>query len=68
MGLSNMFSSTIFNVDSFSGIMNCSDLLNAQFDLVNEAVIFINTQQELTKINKSAEIMFNSSSSNAVGL
>ena len=68
MSLSNIFSSTIFNVDNLQGLMTNSDLLQAQYDLVNEGCIFLNTQQMLTKVNKSAEIMFNTTSSNAIGL
>ena len=43
MSLSNIFSSTIFNVDNLQGIMTNSDLLQAQYDLVNDACIFMNT-------------------------
>lgn len=67
MSLSNMFSSTIFNVDNLQGIMTNSDLLQAQFDLVNDGCIFINTQQMVTKINKTAEVIFNTTSEVAVG-
>mmetsp|Transcript_1228 Transcript_1228/g.2241 ORF Transcript_1228/g.2241 Transcript_1228/m.2241 type:complete len:100 (-) Transcript_1228:438-737(-) len=44
MGLSNIFSTTIFNVDNLQGHMTNSDLLQAQFDLANEGCIFMNTQ------------------------
>jgi nitrogen fixation/metabolism regulation signal transduction histidine kinase len=39
-----------------------SDLMENAFDLVNDAVIFMNTNQEITKVNKSAEIIFNMTS------
>jgi hypothetical protein len=68
MSLSNIFSSTIFNVDNLQGIMTNSDLLQAQFDLGNDACVFINTQQMVTKINKSAEVFFNTTSSISIGL
>lgn len=67
MSISNMFSSTIFNVDNLQGVMTNSDLLQAQFDLTNDACIFINTQQMITKINKTSEIMFNTTSNVAIG-
>ena len=68
MSLSNIFSSTIFNVDNLQGIMTNSDLLQAQFDLGNDACVFVNTQQMVTKINKSAEVLFNTTSSVSIGL
>ena len=33
----------MFNVDNLQGLMTNSDLLQAQYDLVNEACIFVNT-------------------------
>ena len=48
--------------------MTNSDLLQAQYNLVNESVIFVNTSQFLTKINRSAEILFNTTSEVAIGL
>ncbi len=39
-----------------------SDLMESAFDLVNDAVVFMNTNQEITKVNKSAEIIFNMTS------
>ena len=47
--------------------MTNSDLLQAQYDLVNDCCIFINTQQMVTKINKSTEILFNTTSSVSIG-
>jgi len=49
----------MFNVDNLQGLLINHDLLAMQYDLVSDAVIFINTSQAVTKINKSAEIMFN---------
>lgn len=43
MALSNIFSSTIFNVDNLQGTMTSVDLLQSQFDLVSDGVVFINT-------------------------
>jgi len=37
------------------------------FDLVNDAVVFLNTNQEVTKVNKSAEIIFNMTAQAVVG-
>jgi len=47
--------------------MTNSDLLQSQFDLANEACVFINTQQMVTKMNKTAEILFNTTCSVAIG-
>ena len=44
------------------------DLLQAQYDLVNEGVLFINPLQMVTKMNKTAEILFNTTSEVSVGL
>lgn len=49
-------------------MMTNSDLLNAQFNLGSDACIFLNTQQMVTKINKSAALMFNTSAEKGVGL
>jgi hypothetical protein len=43
MSLSQIFSATIQNVDNLQGIMTNSDLLQSQYNLVNECVIFVNT-------------------------
>lgn len=43
------------------------DLMECQFNLINDAVIFVNTTSTVTKINKSAEILLNTSASTAVG-
>lgn len=44
-----------------------NDVLEAQFNLVNDGVVMINSEQAVTKLNKSAEIMLNAASSSAVG-
>ena len=43
LSLSQIFGSTIYNVDNLQGQMTNSDLLQAQFDLANEGVLFMNT-------------------------
>lgn len=68
MSLSNIFSTTLFNVDHLQGMLTNTDLLQAQFDLSNEACVFLNTQQAVTKLNKTAEVIFNTTASAAVGL
>ena len=44
-----------------------TDVLEAQFNLVNDGVIIINAEQSVTKLNKSAEILLNTSCAIAVG-
>jgi len=44
------------------GVLANSDLMESAFDLVNDAVVFLNTNQEVTKVNRSAEIIFNQTS------
>jgi sensor histidine kinase regulating citrate/malate metabolism len=36
-----------------------SDILESQFNLVNDGVLILNSTSAVTKMNKSAEIMFN---------
>lgn len=62
ISLSNIYSACMFNMDNLQGLMMNQDLLQAQFSLSNEAVVFINTQQLVTKLNKAAELLFNSTS------
>lgn len=57
-----MLSHLLFTLESLQGQMANSDLMENAFDLVNDAVIFMNTNQEITKVNKSAEIIFNMTS------
>lgn len=47
--------------------MHNMDLLEAQFDLINDGVLMINASQTITKINKSAQILLNCVSESAVG-
>jgi len=49
------------------GTLANSDLMEKAFDLVNDGVIFLNTNQEVTKMNKSAEVLFNMTSHLAMG-
>jgi len=49
------------------GSLANADLVESAFDLVNDAVLFLNTNQEVTKANKSAEIIFNMTSQLMVG-
>ena len=44
-----------------------TDILEAQFDLINEGVIILGAEQAVTKLNKSAELMLNTSSQVAIG-
>lgn len=68
MSLSQIFSATIQNVDNLQGTMTNTDLLQAQYDLVNEGVLFVNTSQAITKVNRAAEILFNTTSEVSIGL
>lgn len=68
MSLSNIFSACIFNMDNLHGLMVTNDMLSTQFTLSNEAVIFVNTQQMITKVNKTAELLFNRPAETSVGL
>ena len=60
-------SATLFNVDILQGLMINQDILESQFNLVNDGVIILNTTSTVTKVNKSAEIMFNITSQNSIG-
>jgi len=68
MSLSTIYAASMFNVDTLQGVMSVSDLLQAQYDLVTDACVFVNTQQMVTKINRSAEVMFNTTSAVSVGV
>ena len=57
----------MFNLDSMQGTLANSDLMEKAFDLVNDGVLFLNTNQEITKMNKSAEILLNMTSHLAMG-
>ena len=65
--VSSLISSVLFNVENLQGVLADNDLLSAQFNLVNEGVLMLNAELSITKMNKSAEILLNTSSSVAVG-
>jgi len=62
-----MLSHVLFTLESLQGTLANSDLMENAFDLVNDAVVFLNTNQEVTKVNKSGEIVFNMTSQMCVG-
>ena len=39
-----------------------NDILEASFELINDGVIMLGAEQDVTKLNKSAELMLNTSS------
>ena len=47
--------------------MTNSDLLSAQYDLTNDGIVFINTAQQVSKINKTASMLFNNNDTNSTG-
>ena len=67
MDVSQLISHQLFTLDSMQGTLANSDLMEKAFDLVNDGVLFLNTNQEVTKMNKSAEILFNMTSHLAMG-
>lgn len=67
MDVGQMFSHVLFTLESLQGTLANSDLMENAFDLVNDAVVFLNTNQEVTKVNKSAEVIFNQTSQQCVG-
>ena len=60
--VSNLASSIMFNVNNLRGILANTDILEAQFDLVNDGVIILGAEHGITKLNKSAEVMLNTTS------
>ena len=60
--VSSMVSSIIFNVENLQGLLGNNDALEAAFSLVNDGVILLNAEQEINKLNKSAEIILNTTS------
>ncbi len=60
--MSSLISSVLFNVENLQGVLGDNDLLAAQFNCVNDGVLLCNAELSITKMNKSAEILFNSSS------
>ena len=67
LDVSQMLSHVLFTLESLQGTLANSDLMENAFDLVNDAVVFLNTNQEVTKVNKSGEIVFNMTSQMVVG-
>ena len=65
--VSSLISSVLFNVENLQGVLADNDLLQAQFDVVNEGVIMLNAELTITKMNKSAEVLLNMTSSVTVG-
>lgn len=49
----------LYNMDMHQGAMINQDILDSCFNLVNDAVIVLNAGCLVTKMNKSAEIVFN---------
>ena len=65
--MSSLISSVLFNVENLQGVLADNDLLGAQFNLVNEGVVMLNAELTITKLNKSAEILLNTTSGVTVG-
>lgn len=65
--VSSLISSVLFNVENLQGVLADNDLLGAQFNLVNEGVVMLNAELTITKMNKSAEILLNTTSGVTVG-
>ena len=65
--VSSLISSVLFNVENLQGVLADNDLLGAQFNLVNEGVVMLNAELSITKMNKSAEILLNTTSAVTVG-
>lgn len=65
--MSTLVSAVLFNVENLRGLFADNDMLSAQFNCVNEGVILLDAELVISKINKSAEILLNTSSSVSVG-
>lgn len=65
--ISQLMGGVMFNVEAFQGMMINQEILEAQFNLVNDAVIVLNTTSTVTKVNKSAEIMMSIPSDMLIG-
>ena len=65
--MSSLVSSVLFNVENLQGVFADNDLLGAQFNCVNEGVVMLNAELAVTKLNKSAEVLLNSSAAVTVG-
>ncbi|CDW76346.1 pas pac sensor protein [Stylonychia lemnae] len=64
---SNFLSSVLFTLDLQQGVYLTQDVLEAQFNLINDGVIILNTTGIVTKVNKSSQILFNTTPEIAVG-
>lgn len=65
--IAQFISLVLSKTQSLEGIFHNKDVLESSFNLVNDGVVILDSQQKITKINKSAEIMFNTSSKISVG-
>lgn len=59
MDLASILSSILYNSEVLSGTLASNDVLEMQFNLVNDAVLFLDSELSITKANKSAEIITN---------
>jgi len=59
MDLGSILSSILYNSDMLAGTFASNDVLEMQFNLVNDAVLFLDSELAITKANKSAEIIAN---------
>lgn len=67
MDLASILSSILYNSEVLSGTLASNDVLEMQFNLVNDAVLFLDSELSITKANKSAEIITNQKSALLVG-
>jgi len=65
--LAQMLSSVMFAVDNLQGTLATNDLLENSYNLVNDGCIFVNAHLNITKVNKSGEMLLNASSQALIG-
>ena len=65
--LANMLSSVMFAVDNLQGTLATNDMLEEAYNLVNDGCIFVNAHLDVTKANKSAQVLLNCTSQALVG-
>lgn len=65
--MSTLVSSVLFNVENLKGVLADNDMLSAQFNCVNEGVLLLDAELAIAKMNKSAEILLNTSSAVSIG-
>ena len=65
--LANMLSSVMFAVDNLQGTLATNDMLEEAYNLVNDGCLFVNAHLDITKANKSAQVLLNSTSQVLVG-